>query len=411
MRNILIILLCSFLLAACGNSINTTAVRSTPSPGPVSPVPTRFSLGKCTDARQPTPNSSEASLFAPVDKKEHILGKENAYVTILVYSDFQCASCAKLASLLKSFVEKYPQDVRVVFRHFPLESLHDKAALSAQAAEAAALQGKFWEMHDFLFSKQSEWLEQKPEKFKTWILEQATELGLDQARLQSDMNSPAVVSMVQNTWDEGQKIKLPGVPVILINNEIMKWQINLLDQLESLVLLARLTQRQFGTCPPLVIDPSRQYTARLNTSKGEVLLRLFVDKAPNTVNNFVFLAQQGWYDNVPFHLVVSGFLAQTGDPTGTGLGGPGYYIPSEENTTLLYDRAGMLGMANSGLDTNGSQFFITLSAAPGLNKDYPIFGEVISGMDVLARLTPRNPYAGGVLPPADTLINVKIEVK
>jgi len=135
-----------------------------------------------------------------------------------------------------------------------------------------------------------------------------------------------------------------------------------------------------------------------------------VDKAPNTVNNFVFLAQKGWFDNIPFHRVTPGFIAQTGDPTGTGLGGPGYFISNEKNN-ILYDRAGMLGMANSGPDTNGSQFFITLAPASQLNKDYPAFGQVVTGMDVLARLTPHDPTDYASLTRADMLITVTIEAR
>ena len=139
MRKVLIILLCSLFLAACGGS----AASTTPTPGtlsaPVNAIPTSFSLGKCTDARLPTPDPNEASLFAPIGKNDHILGTTDASVTVLVYSDFQCAACAKLALLLKSLVEKYPQDLRIVFRNFPLESIHDKAAISAQVAEASAL--------------------------------------------------------------------------------------------------------------------------------------------------------------------------------------------------------------------------------------------------------------------------------
>lgn len=410
MRNSILFLIVFSLLTACGAPSGATPMTSARPTGN-SAMPTRFSLGSCTDVRQPTPDPNEVSLFAPVTEKEHILGRSDAYVTILVYSDFQCSSCAKLAALLNSFVAKYPQDVRVVFRHFPLESIHDKAALAAQAAEAAALQGKFWQMHDFLFSSQGEWLDKKPAEFQPWIIKQTASLGLDPARLQADMVSPAVTKTIQNAWDEGQRIKLPGAPMILINGEIIKWQVSLFDQLESLVLLAKLPKQQFNKCPPLVIDPAKQYTARLKTTRGEVLIKLRPDKAPNAVNNFVFLAQNGWFDNIPFYRVIPGVIAQTGDPTGTGLGNPGYFISSEKNTSLLYDRAGILGFSNSGPDSNGSQFFITLSAAPQFNKDFPIFGEVISGLDVLSQLSPRDPATSSAPPQADMLISVSIEAK
>jgi cyclophilin family peptidyl-prolyl cis-trans isomerase/protein-disulfide isomerase len=398
------------MLAACANNINSTNPPKTPL-AHVTQLPTQFSLGKCVDVRLPTPNPQESSLFPKVGVQEHILGKADAYVTIVVYSDFQCSSCANLASLLRSFVDKYPNDVRVVFRNYPLISIHDKAALSAQAAEAAGLQGKFWELHDYLFAKQNEWQDQKPADFQKWIIDQAASLGLDKNRLEVDLNSSAIKSIVQKSWDDGQKIKLPGTPVILINGEIIKWQVNLFDQLENYVKMAMLPENQFSSCPPVVIDPTKQYTAIINTSKGTITIKLFADKAPNTVNNFIFLAQKGWFDNNPFYRVLPGVVVQTGDPTGTGLGGPGYFIPSEINKTLMYDRAGMVGMANTGPDTNGSQFFIALAPSPHLNKDYPIFGEVISGMDVLAQLTSHDPADPNAQSTPDILLSIKIEGK
>jgi cyclophilin family peptidyl-prolyl cis-trans isomerase/protein-disulfide isomerase len=401
-----------WLLTACSPPAETTGAQVTP-PLRVSSSPTQFDLGKCVDARQPTPDPQEISLFPPVGDQDHILGAADAYVTILVYSDFQCAACASLAPLLRSFVEKYPNDVRIVFRHYPLVSIHDKATLSAQFAQAASLQGKFWQMHDFLFAAQTEWLDQKPNDFQKWVIEHSTELGLDKSRLESDLTSPSIVSFVQTAWIDGQKIKLPGTPVILINGEIIRWQVNLLSQLESLVKLAMLPQKQFDICPPVIIDQKNKYTALLTTSKGLVTIKLFADRTPNTVNNFIFLAKKGWYANSPFYRVVSGVIAQTGDPTGTGFGSPGYFIHNEKST-MLYDRAGMVGMVNSGPDTNGSQFFITLAPDAVLNNKYTLFGEVISGMDVLSLLTPvstDNLYGQNNLIQPDALISVSIEEK
>jgi cyclophilin family peptidyl-prolyl cis-trans isomerase/protein-disulfide isomerase len=409
-RIISFLMLASITLAACAPTSPASPNAVSPI-APASPAPTQFTLGSCSDARQPTPSAKEISLFPPVGKDEHIIGSADAYVTVLVYSDFQCAACARLATLLKSLVGKYPVDLRVVFRHFPLETLHDKAALAAQAAEAASLQGKFWEMHDLLFAKQADWQNQKPAEFQKWVVDQSQGLGLNKAQFASDLASAPIVSKIKKTWDDGQQIKLPGTPVILVNGEIMKWQVNLLEQLEGFILLARLPEKQFSSCPPVVISLQKQYTARLKTSRGDVVIKLFPDIAPNTVNNFIFLAQKGWYDNNPFHRVISGFIVQTGDPTGTGLGSPGYFIPSEKNTSLVYDRAGMVGMANSGPDTNGSQFFITLEPAARLNNDYPIFGEVVSGMEVLAQLKPHNPSDTAIATQPDLLISVSIEEK
>lgn len=405
MRNTFFVLMISLILFGCSSKpesgiatkppIQNTKISSTPE------------LGKCTDVRQPTPVAKDSSLFPETQPTDHVLGKKDAFVTILVYSDFQCESCATLAPLIKSLVQKYQPDIKLVFRNFPLISIHDKAALAAQAVEAAGKQGKFWEMHDFLFSKQDQWKNQNPTEFKKWIVNQSIALSIDPKILETDITNPEIVSMVQKAWVDGQTIKLPGTPIILINGEIVKWQPNLFNQLEVLVNLTRLQQKQFKTCPSLVINPSKKYTAILNTSKGAIRINLFADKAPNTVNNFVFLAKNGWFNNNQFHRVVKNLIVQTGDPSGTGFGVPGYLIPSETNS-LLFDRAGMVAMANSGPDTNGSQFFITLSPAAKLGKDFPIFGEVTSGMEIISTFAPHEPGDKSV---PEILLSVNIEEK
>jgi len=129
------------------------------------------------------------------------------------------------------------------------------------------------------------------------------------------------------------------------------------------------------------------------------------------VNSFIYLAQQGWFDNVSWHRVLPNFVAQTGDPTGTGFGGPGYIFNNEVSDSLKFDRAGLVAMANSGADTNGSQFFVTYAEAPSLDGGYTIFGEVTSGMDVVQKLTPRDPSQPGELPEGDTILSITIEVK
>jgi cyclophilin family peptidyl-prolyl cis-trans isomerase len=123
---------------------------------------------------------------------------------------------------------------------------------------------------------------------------------------------------------------------------------------------------------------------------GEFVIQLYPDKAPRTVNSFVFLAREGFFNGITFHRVLEGFMAQGGDPTGTGSGGPGYEFPNEDSD-LSFDTAGVVAMANAGRDTNGSQFFITFVPAPHLNGGYTIFGQVTSGMDVVNGITRRDP--------------------
>ena len=178
-----------------------------------------------------------------------------------------------------------------------------------------------------------------------------------------------------------------------------------------MVALLALSRRQFTTCPPAAINANKQYIATLNTEHGEVKIQLFPDKAPLAVNSFVFLAENGWYDDITFHRVIADGFAQTGDPSGTGNGNPGYLFQVEIDPSLKFDKPGMVAMYNFGQDTNGSQFFITYKAVPELNNKYTIFGQVLKGMDVLKKLTPRIPETGVITPPGDRLISVTIEEK
>jgi len=165
--------------------------------------------------------------------------------------------------------------------------------------------------------------------------------------------------------------------------------------------------KQYSKPPALLIDPAKKYTAIMHTSKGDIQIELFAAQAPVTVNNFVFLAREGFYDNTTFHRVISGFMAQGGDPTGTGMGGPGYKFNDEPGALALkHDHAGILSMANAGRNTNGSQFFITYEPTPHLNGKHGVFGQVIQGMDVLKAIRVRDP--GSAREPGETLKSVEI---
>jgi len=152
----------------------------------------------------------------------------------------------------------------------------------------------------------------------------------------------------------------------------------------------QVTYKQYKQAPPMTIDLNKKYTATIQTSKGNIVLELLPKEAPLTVNNFVFLARDGFYDNTTFFYVVPGFLAQAGDPTGTGSGGPGYTFPDEKNT--LTHITGVVSMANRGQpDTNGSQFFITYSPQHHLDGTHTVFGRITQGMDVAVKLLARDP--------------------
>ena len=152
------------------------------------------------------------------------------------------------------------------------------------------------------------------------------------------------------------------------------------------------TANQHWSSPPeMALKDGKSYQAVLNTDKGEIKINLFNEKTPRTVNNFVFLSNAGYYDGVIFHRVINDFMAQTGDPTGTGRGGPGYSFKDEFHKDLKHDKPGIVSMANAGPNTNGSQFFITHVPTPWLDGKHSVFGEVVEGLEVLFSIPERDP--------------------
>lgn len=177
---------------------------------------------------------------------------------------------------------------------------------------------------------------------------------------------------------------------------------------------AQATIKQYQAAPPMTIDPNRTYTATIKTEKGDITIELLPKEAPETVNNFVFLAQQGFYNGVTFYRVIadkSGVLhfAQAGDPTGTGSGGPGYELAPEQTAGSLVP--GTLAMAKpneAGAQNNGSQFFFTLQNEPTLDGRYTVFGKVTSGLNVLEGLLPRDPQTQKDPPPGTKIDSITI---
>lgn len=319
--------------------------------------------------------------------------------------------------MLEQLIQAYPDDVRFVYRSFPIG--HEKSNIAIQAAEAAGLQGKFWEMHDVLFdlSTWDTWAAMSVGDFITWAIEQAGKIGLNVEKFSEDLQSPAIVQKVANDQSAAAAANLTGTPsfFVLIDGKLYWAPADGLSTnfatFDAILKLWKLQDRQFTTCPPEEIDTKLKYFATLKTTKGDIEIELFADKAPLAVNSFIFLAKAGWYDNVPWHRVIEGFVAQSGDPTGTGIGGPGYQFKDELNNGLNFDQAGMVGMANSGSGTNGSQFFITLKPQSTLDGKYTVFGQVTRGMEVADLLTRRDPSNDTTLAEPDMILSVTITTK
>jgi cyclophilin family peptidyl-prolyl cis-trans isomerase len=396
--------LASFLiLASCAPAPTSTSPVALV---PRTPLPTSGPASlPCTILHYPV--TPEASLGAEFENLGHTSGPADAPVTMIAFSDYQCLKCAFLAASLRQIRLTHPNDVRIIYLHAPQKN-NDKDYLSIQAAEAADLQGKFWEMHDLLFQKLSEWSQLNPMDFETWVSSQATGLGLDAAQFRSDFQGPLVASRLQQSiqFSSNQSF-IP--PLLFVNSTSPYSALADFNSLDTVVRLKGLAARQFSACPPENINPLKQYIIILHTSKGDVVLQLFPDKAPQAVNNFIFLARHGWYDGITFYRVLPNDRVLTGDPSETGLGNPGFLFETEIASGLRFDQPGMVAMDNDGPGTNGSRFFITLAPAPQLDEQYTIFGEVISGLDILSALTSRDPQPGVYLPAGDQLISVSVD--
>jgi cyclophilin family peptidyl-prolyl cis-trans isomerase/protein-disulfide isomerase len=399
-----------FLLSLFANACNPAPASPThiasATPNIIIPTPP-----SCTTiVAEPTPGPDSPSVFPPESKTDHARGAKDPAVTIIDYSDYQDLRSGSFEEVINRLLEEHPEDVRVLSRVFPLLSVNDKAALAAQAAEAASEQGKYWEIHNLLFAQQENWVNLSAPDFEQWISAQASALELNMDQFKSDLKREDIVAKVEKAWEEGKEMGLPGTPLVLINGQIYGGPRDY-TSLNDILELILLGKRQYGSCPPVTVQRNRQYIATLNTQKGDVVIQLFADKAPITVNSFIFLARNGWYDGITFHRVIPDLFAQTGDPSGTGKGNPGYYIITEIDPSLKFSIPGMVAMVNSGPDTSGSQFFITYGPTTQYDGQYTIFGQVLSGMEILKQLTPRDVQPGNETPPGDRLISITIEEK
>jgi predicted DsbA family dithiol-disulfide isomerase len=244
-----------------------------------------------------------ASPFPAVSQEDWNWGPEDARVTLIEYVDLQSSHSAQLGEALVRLRAAYPEDVRLVYRHFPMETLHDKALLAAQALEAAGAQGQFWPLHDRLVETHRLWNEASPESFRLYLSELAGELGLDTAAFEAGLDSQAITASLRQAYDQVIRTGLTRTPTLLINGQYYEGP---LDEwtLAAYIELILLEDRQFSECPPLEVDSRKAYTATLQTTQGEIVIRLLPEQAPLAVNSFLFLAGQGWYDGAPFHRVI-----------------------------------------------------------------------------------------------------------
>ena len=422
------------LLSACQSLYGVTAPTITPRVTNVLPTATvaKVSEGFATKTPAPVLTAEPTIAFTPSDpatceaasvlpvvsdvvnkmipdstSQDHSFGSDDALVTIIEYTDYQCKVCANLAINLRDLQVQYPDDVKVVLRYL-LSKENDKAFLAAQAAEAAGLQDMYWEMHDLLFTSQEDWTLLSDTEFSDWLVKQAKVLKMDTKKFEDDLTSDAIVQKVFDANKESAATTLPMTPSLFFNKSSYQNWIDL-SSLVSMVEYYKLSERAYTECPEMTVNPDKQYTVTFETEKGDIVFELYPEFAPVAVNSFVFLAREGWYDNSPFYRVIPDYIVQGGDPSGSSNGKPGYRFTLETTPRLRFNQAGMLALATDSEGYNGSQFFITYSAIPEYDGKFTIFGKVIEGMEVLESLRPRDPYYDQVLLPADILNKVTIE--
>jgi cyclophilin family peptidyl-prolyl cis-trans isomerase len=273
------------------------------------------------------------------------------------------------------------------------------------------MQGDFFEYHLLLMERQSELGSLQGDDLRAKCVEYAAELGLDLDQFEAALDSPETAALASEAYQHATSIGLQGTPTFFLNGQQLNPQALMApdEQWASFIEGQKLV-RDLPSYerPEMTIDPQKDYRAVVETEKGTFTIQLYADVAPVTVNSFIFLVNQGWYDGVTFHRVLDGFVAQTGDPTGTGAGGPGYTFENEIDPDLTFDSAGLVAMANAGPDTNGSQWFITYAPVEQLNGNYTIFGKVIDGMDVVNSLTRRDPQTNPDFD-GDRIVSITIE--
>ncbi len=349
------------------------------------------------------------------------LGAEDAPVTLMEFSEIFCGHCRIFnVNSLEGILTDYVATGKVRYVGHLMAFNRTESLQYLGAAMCAAEQGKYFAYEHAVFAAIGN---------NTFDLDAAArEVGLNVEQFSACKTENRYADAVVDASSAAYQRGVTATPTFFVNGQ--KVQGNNPDEIRRLIeealsggQPAETTQQgaismpknpadrngMYTAPPALVIDPAKTYIATIVTAKGDIVVELFADKVPNTVNNFVFLAREGFYDNTTFHRVIADFMAQAGDPTGTGRGGPGYRFADEFDTTLKHDGPGVLSMANAGPNTNGSQFFITFVETSWLDGRHAVFGKVIEGLDVLKSISLRDPQTAATS--GDLIKTIRIEEK
>ncbi len=349
------------------------------------------------------------------------LGPEDAPVTVMEFSEILCGHCRNFnTQSLEGILQDYVATGKVRYVGHFLAFNRTESQQYLSAAMCAAEQGKYFAYEHAVFTAlnnnvfdldaAAKTVDVNIEQFKACRTENRYAKAVIEA---SQAAYQRGVTATPTFFVNGQKVlgDNPAEVRRLIEAALQSGQTTQTTQQGAIPMPKNPADRNgmYAAPPAMVIDPTKTYTATIVTEKGDIVVQLFADKAPKTVNNFVFLAREGFYDNTTFHRVIPDFMAQGGDPTGTGRGGPGYRFEDEFDPTLKHDGPGVLSMANAGPNTNGSQFFITFVETPWLDGRHTVFGKVVAGLDVLFSISPRDPQTA--TSPGDLIKTIRIEEK
>jgi len=411
------------LVAGCGEGTTEPSPTDTSAPALSEtedlPATSEPSSDATDPAMTPTPSGPATcevftlpveSRIPDIDEDDHVLGPDDAQITFIEYADFQCPACSGLATLKGYLRERYGDQLRFVYRHLPLTGIHDKAIITAEAAEAAAAQGKFWEMHDKLYETQQEWSGLSEEEMPDKLAEYADELELDIEQFETALNEQTYREEILADYEAYQEYGQMATPTYVINKIFYPTrQFGGFGRLEAFIALVMMQDQMYDSPPPQVIDAGKDYAATIQTTQGDIKVDLFEEMVPTNVNSFAFLAQDGWYDGLDFFFVDHEQVALSGDPTNSGgaLPYPGYTCEDETTSDLSFDEAGLLALYTPAPNQNSSSFFITYAPQPDFTGNFTIIGRVVEGMDVAESLTERQP--GADQPEPDTIETILIE--
>lgn len=424
MRKILLPLLfiLGLLLSACGATQTQSSSATTPATATnAAPNPTP-TVAPYTDEKTTCKAFNIVDFMLPYKAKlpdvkadEWMVGSFNAPITLTLYTDLQCPYCAQADPIFMEVAKAFPNDVRLVFRHWPLSSIHPNAVQAAIATEAAGRQGKFFEMAEFLFKNQSEWSSKSNADFISWLNSKAAALGLDANKFATDLKDPAINKKVNDDKAAADlmfrqlaaatpEVGGFGTPTLFIDNYLFQAQERSVKSISFIIDKIKFHNSNSLVCPGMEIDQNKNYSAKITTTKGDIFIDLFAKDAPLSVNSFVSLAKKGWFNNNVIFTTDQVILS--GDKSNTGYGNAGYAFKDEISSKYNFDKEGMVALPNYGPGTNNSQFFINKVAFSDINGRYTIFGIVTKGMDVVKALVPYD--ESKPIDQADKILSVTI---